>query len=87
MELRPVFLSAGPPDGTNDATEVGNVSVVALAIGRIFNLASIQEEAVRKAFAISSEGGATLFIRTDEFWRSLKTAEDLARKIQTSDDW
>jgi RNA polymerase sigma factor (sigma-70 family) len=87
LELRPVFFSVGPPDGTNDAPEVSNVSDVALAIGRIFNLASTQEEAVRKAFAISSEGPATLFIRTDEFWRSLKTAEDLARKIQTSNDW
>jgi RNA polymerase sigma factor (sigma-70 family) len=87
LELRPIFFSAVPPDKTSDASEVSNVSDVALAVERVFKLASTQEEAVRKALAISSEGPTTLRIRTDEFWRALKTAEDLARKIQTSNDW
>lgn len=81
-ELEPVFFPATPSDDSKVEGEVTDVSGLASAIETIFELASINEETVRKAFAITTNNTETLLIRTEQFWRSLKRAETLALRIQ-----
>jgi hypothetical protein len=52
-----------------------------LAAARLFEQASAHERTISRAFSNSSGGPATSPIKTDQFLRSLRSAESLAEKI------
>ena len=81
QELEPVFAnSAGPPSG---GSVIKSDADLTNALGRIVELCSRNDEAIRGAFTVSSsDGGAPAAVRTQQFWQSLRDAEALAAAIQ-----
>jgi hypothetical protein len=77
QEIRAVFGSravAGEPPG--EATP-------ARAAARLLQMSYANDDAVRSAFTISADGRTTAAIKSEQFWRSLLTAEKLAEQIQS----
>ncbi len=84
--LQPLFSPApegGPQEGrTSSEGSVGSDAALVQVIERLFILSAAQDEAVRSAFVVSAETQTLERVRSAEFWRSLKTAENLAEKIE-----
>ncbi|HEY5883499.1 MAG TPA: RNA polymerase sigma factor [Pyrinomonadaceae bacterium] len=49
----------------------------------LLQLSYANDEVVRSAFTISADGGSTAALKSDRFWRSLSTAENLAEALLT----
>jgi RNA polymerase sigma factor (sigma-70 family) len=82
IKLRPVFSrDIGSSEHNGDA-EFHGASEMGRAIEQLFRLVLSLEESIRRAFAISSDRGEYQSIRTENFWKTLESAERLAKKIQ-----
>ena len=77
QELRPVFNA--PNDSA--AETITEANLVQLA-DRLLQLSYSNDEAVRSAFTISSDGRTAAAIKSAQFWRSLASAEQFAAAIQ-----
>jgi hypothetical protein len=77
LELEPVFFSANLAEDADDV----DTSDLRRAVEQLVRLASSHEQATRAAFSISPEGGKATVIKTDQFRRSLKSAERLLTRI------
>ncbi len=89
QELEPIFSPGQAADERQAEIEITGEQSLARAIESLFELCAAQEKAIRPAFAISSSSQTIGGVKTAEFWRSLRTAERLAAKIQkavTSDE-
>ena len=76
-ELRPIFYHSGAA-----ATETSSEANAVRAAERLLQLSYATDDAVRSAFTISADGRTTSAIKSEQFWRSLSTAEKLAEQIQ-----
>ena len=77
QELRPIF------NGSSAATEeVVTEANLAPSADRLVELSYANDEAVRAAFTISADGKSAASIKSEQFWRSLSSAERLAEGIQ-----
>jgi hypothetical protein len=80
MELQPIFFPQAPgADVKDDGGE--NVADKAAAIQRLLDTCSGNEKAIRMAFALSG-GDPPLYVKSDQFWQSLRRSEALAAKLQ-----
>lgn len=75
QELRPIFFRSG-----ESASEIAAESRA--RANQLLKLSYANDDAVRSAFTISADGRTTANIKTEQFWRSLVTAEKLAAEIQ-----
>ena len=80
QELHVVFAGAATGGVTNEAVSEANL---VQAAERLLQLSYAQDEAVRSAFTISEDGRTAAAIKAPQFWRSLRTAEELAAAIQS----
>jgi hypothetical protein len=78
LELQPIFLPSAAAKGSEEAESLGDV---AAAIQRVLDASSFNEKAIRMSFALSS-GDQSLYIKTEEFWQSMRRVEALAAKLQ-----
>jgi RNA polymerase sigma factor (sigma-70 family) len=78
-ELRPIFYRAG--EAAVDEDSQANPARLA---ERLVQLSYANDDAVRSAFTISADGRTTSAIKSEQFWRSLMTAEKLAAAIQST---
>lgn len=76
QELRMVFGGSGESGGEN-VTEAS----LPQAAGRLVELSYGNDEAVRSAFTVSSEGKGAAAIKSNQFWLTLSSAERLAAAI------
>jgi len=81
-ELGPVFFPGLGEDGPG--TELGNDQKLAAAIDRLLSLCSANDKLIRLAFSISSDTSKAAAVKTQQFARSLRSAELLAAKIAKS---
>jgi hypothetical protein len=77
-ELRPIFYRSG-----DTADDAGNEASPARLAERLVQLSYANDDAVRSAFTISADGRTAAAIKSEQFWRSLSTAEKLAGQIQS----
>ncbi len=80
-ELEPVFFPSAAGSEGNVELEVGSDSDFLLAATRLFEQASAHERTISRAFSNSAGGPVMTPIRSDQFRRSLRSAEMLAEKI------
>jgi len=82
QELGPVF----PAEAVESAGEagVGDGGDLVEMVSRLFELCSAREQAIRSAFATSPARAGASDVKSAQFWRSIKSAESLAAKIQTA---
>ena len=78
-ELGPVFFPSVAEDGQQ--AELGNDQKLAAAIDRLLSLCSANDKLIRLAFSISADTSKAAAVKTQQFARSLRTAELLAAKI------
>lgn len=79
QELRPIFyLSA------NLAAETASSADPIRSVERLLQLSYANDDAVRSAFTLSVDGRTTAAIKSEQFWRSLLSAEKLAAAIQAA---
>ena len=76
QELRMVFGGLSEA-GSDNVTEADLVQ----AAGRLVEMSYANDEAVRSAFTVSSESRGAAAIKSNQFWRSLSSAERLAESI------
>ena len=81
QELQVIFPNQNT-DAATEEIELNNDRDLSRAIERLFDLCSQYTQVVRSAFIISSENTNAQVIRTGQFWRSLRRAENLATKVQ-----
>ncbi len=81
-ELEPLFPveSSVPPESENDAGIAGADEPARLA-NRLFDLARSNDEAIRRSFSLSAEKTLVAPVKTASFWRSLRSAENLAARL------
>jgi len=81
QELQPVFF---PSLSTSEVPSMGEISddaSLARAVERLFETGNANDRAISSAFAISTQGGGSVAVRSSEFFQSLASAEFLAQKI------
>ncbi len=84
QELQPVFFpssSAALLDGAEEEPAITDESDLVAAADRLFALCSANERSVNSAFTLSANTSLGAAIKTPLFRRSLKSAEELAAKI------
>ena len=77
VELEPVFF---PGNLADDASDVDTTDL-RRAAEQLVRIASSHEQAARAAFSISPDGVKDTVIKTDQFRRSLRSAEKLVTRI------
>jgi RNA polymerase sigma factor (sigma-70 family) len=70
---------AGAGSGDSDSSADSNLWQAA---EQIFQMASFHEKTIREAFALSTQGGAATGVKSEQFWKSLRTARRLASQLQ-----
>ncbi|MGH8700134.1 MAG: hypothetical protein ACREVR_03015 [Burkholderiales bacterium] len=80
-ELQPIFFPALPADPALEAIEIGSDDDLARAVERLAELGAANDRVIRAAFTTSTDDSAGLAIKSPQFWRSLRNAEQLAEKI------
>jgi len=78
-ELRPIFYRTGETPADEDS-KAGPARLAE----RLVQLSYANDDAVRSAFTISADGRTTAAIKSEQFWRSLLSAEKLAPVIQSA---
>ena len=81
QELQPVFF---PSLSRGEAPSVGEISddaSLARAVERLFETGNANDRAISSAFAISTQGGGSVTVRSPEFFQSLLSTESLAQEI------
>jgi RNA polymerase sigma factor (sigma-70 family) len=81
-ELAPLFPTLSNTAGSSGDMDVASDADLIRAVKRLTQLASANDEAIRRSFSISANGGKSAPVRTTQFWSSLANAEALAAKIQ-----
>src|ERR1051325_4516921 len=84
QELQPIFFFGGSIGDGSEAVDITDDASLAQAIQRLLEIGLANDEVIRSAFAVSSEGSNTTGIRSRRFWHSLGSAEALAAKISRS---
>lgn len=84
QELQPIFFFGGSIGDGSEAVDITDDASLAQAIQRLLEIGLANDEVIRSAFAVSSEGSNTTGIRSRRFWHSLGSAEALAAKISQS---
>lgn len=79
-KLKQVFDE--PNVSASAVMNIGDITDVPRAIEELLELASINDRAVRSAMTVSAGNTQLTVIKTAQFWKSLKTAEGLAAKLQ-----
>ena len=77
-DLQAVVPGGGP---AVEQMEISSDADLLRAINRLGELVFQSDEAVRASFSLSSEGSGAALVKDASFWRSLKSAEALARKL------
>jgi RNA polymerase sigma factor (sigma-70 family) len=80
QELLPL-ASGGAADEGRDAAAVTDDAETARAVERLLQLSRSNDEAVRSAFALSSQGESLALVKSPAFWNSLASAAALSRAI------
>jgi RNA polymerase sigma factor (sigma-70 family) len=81
VELSPIFSGGNSAGGGAPGTvSEGTLSQTA---EHLLQLSYGHDEAVRSAFTISSTGGTAARLKSAQFWRSLRSTEELAAAIQS----
>ncbi|HVF56827.1 MAG TPA: sigma factor [Pyrinomonadaceae bacterium] len=81
-ELRPVFAQGGQAgEGARERIGEGNLSQAA---ERLLQLSYSHDAAVRSALTVSADAGTSSQLKSQQFWRSLRAAENLAAAIQAA---
>jgi len=80
-ELEPIFFSNASGSEASAALQVESDSDLLIAAARLFEQASAHERTISRAFSNSVGGPVVTPIKSDQFQRSLKSAELLAEKI------
>lgn len=83
LALQPIFFATPPATRSNSAAS-GQDFDVWQTIARLFELASAHDVAVGQAFAVSTIGATPVYLKGEEFWHSLRSAEELATRLQTT---
>ena len=81
QELQPIFFPGGSADEPPDEAEIGSDDDLQRASKRLYDLAIADNEVIHLAFSISSETTMASNMKAPQFWRSLKSSERLAAKI------
>ncbi len=81
LELRPIFFPRAPAVDVKDDRDGENFADRAAAIQRLLDASSSNEKAIRMAFALSG-GDQPLYVKSDQFWQSLRRVEALAAILQ-----
>ena len=81
-ELSVVFPAL--PSGDAQGTVIGSDEDLMRAAGRLVEFAAANNRAIQSAFTLSTGDAASLDIKTPQFWRSMRAAEDLAAKMQSA---
>ena len=84
QELEPPFFPVQPADEWRDEIEIANDQDLIRAVERLFELCSANHNVTRSAFAISPESARVSALKTAQFWRSLRSAERLAARINSA---
>ncbi len=76
----------GSAFGASSVSGSAGVSVVSLddiapAVESLFQLASVNDRSIRSALTISSGGTRSSALKSDQFWRSLRSADALAARL------
>jgi hypothetical protein len=81
QELQPVFFISGAVEGS---LESGSEATSDLwqEVERLFKFATSHDAAIRRAFTISADRSNGLVLKTDQFRKSLRGAEQLAASLQ-----
>jgi len=80
QELQPVFPTHSADEGSEEAGLANDADLIRAA-GRLLDLMSANDRAVRSAFTISTGTDPALALKTPQFWRGLRGAEKLAARI------
>lgn len=78
QELQPVFFAGA----TAESDEPEGTANLWRDVERLFKLASAHDGAVRRALTVSTDSPNELFLKTEPFRKSLKSAERLAARMQ-----
>lgn len=80
QEIQPIFFPDSPLDAAEEFV-IQNDADLARAVERLYKWALANNNAIRAALTISSQGSA-FAIKSREFWQSIQRAENLAKAIQ-----
>jgi len=80
QELQPIFPTNSADEGSEEAEITSDADLIRAA-GRLFDLMSANDRAVRSAFTISTETGAIPSLKSQQFWHGLPGVERLAARI------
>jgi len=78
-EIQAVF--PGDASSGSEQLDIQSDADLLRAVNRLAEWVAHIDESVRTSFSISSEGATAAAVKSDQFWRSLKSAESLAGKI------
>ena len=82
-DLELIFPSASSAAGAGTSIVISDERELAQAVTRLYALASACDEDVSLSFSIAANHSAAP-VKASQFWRSLKSAEQLAKKIANS---
>ncbi len=80
-ELQPIFFPVPPANPAPEEIEISSNDDLARAVERLSELGAANDRVIRAAFTTAPDGAAVSAIKTPQFWRSLRSAEQLAAKI------
>jgi hypothetical protein len=83
QELGPIFPGSSAAGGGGEV-EIANDQDLARAAKRLFELASVTDNGLRRSFSLSSERVSDAPVKSQQFWRSFGSAEAIAAKIAGS---
>lgn len=83
QELQRVFPTRPVKDGPPQPA-INSEDDLVRAIDRLFDLGSATDIAIRQAFTISGSDSSFLTIKTEGFWRRIRSSEELAVEIQSA---
>lgn len=82
-DLKPVFF-AGASENTGDNAAFANDAELVRGIRQLFDLGAANDTVIRSAFAASSGSVRMSAIGSPQFWKALKDAEELSKRIQAA---
>lgn len=81
-ELEPLFPGLTTSGEANAEIELTNDDGLARGVRRLYELASADDEAVSRSFSVYAQSPQSAPVKQAQFWRSLRSAEALAARIQ-----